>query len=124
MLENEPEDELRGESVDPKPPDHAGIRNGVALAFAVAALLGYFASQAQFRKSERAFRDHGEFVPWFPFQPPPPFRPTPDSVGGPQAPATQGDTYKTEHHEAAMDSKSLEATLDDIARLLKKGAGR
>ncbi len=102
----------------------AGPVGGVYLALVVIAIAGYLASDAQFKKSEKAFRERGEFVPRFPFEPPPPFQPTPEWVGGPQRPTTQGDLYTTEPHEAVMDSKSLEASLDDITRRLKKGGGR
>lgn len=105
-------------------PDHRGRRYGAAIALTVVAVAAFFASDLQIKKAEKAFRERGEFVPMFPFQPPPPFKATPESVGGPQPEATQGDVYRTEPHEAAMDSKSLEASLDDIARRLKKGGQR
>jgi hypothetical protein len=106
------------------PPDRNGLAIGAALAVVVVAIGAFFASDLQIKKSEKAFRERGEFVPRFPFEPPPPFKATPEIVGGPQSPATQGDLYTTEHYEAAMDSKSFEATIDDIGRRLKKGAGR
>jgi hypothetical protein len=105
-------------------PDRTGFRNGVAVAVAVVAIGAYLASDAQVKKSERAFREHGEFVPMFPFQPPPPFRATPASVGGEQLPSTQRDLHTTDHVDGHIDSKSLEATIDDIARRLKKGTSR
>lgn len=105
-------------------PNRAGLRNGVAIALAVVAVGAYLASDSQVRKSEEAFRERGEFVPRFPFEPPPPFRPTPEGVGGSQSPTTQGDLYTTGPHEAVMDSKGFEATVDDVVRRLKKGGGQ
>jgi hypothetical protein len=112
---------LENKFIGDQPPDRTGFRNGVAIALVAVGIGAYFASDAQIKKSDKAFQERGEFVPRFPFEPPPPFKATPESVGGPQSEATQGDVYRTEPHEAAMDSKSLEATLDDVARRLKKG---
>lgn len=106
------------------PPDRTGFQIGVALALVAVAVGAFLASDLQIKKSEKAFRERGEFVPMFPFQPPPPFKATPESVGGPQPPSSQGDLHTTERYEAAMDSKSLEATIEDIGRRLKKGADR
>jgi hypothetical protein len=100
-------------------PDRTGLRIGVALALVAVGVGAFFASDLQVKKYEKAFRERGEFVPMFPFQPPPPFTPTPESVGGPQPEATQRDLHTTDHVDGHIDSKSLEATLDDIARRLK-----
>jgi hypothetical protein len=112
------ENELRNRFIGDGPPDRTGLRIGVALALVAVAVAAFFASDLQIKKSEKALRERGEFVPMFPFQPPPPFRPTPDSVGGPQPPATQGDLPWVEQHEH-IDSKSLSDSLDDIAKRLK-----
>jgi hypothetical protein len=106
------------------PPDRTGLRIGAALALVAVGVGAFFASDLQIRKAEKEFRERGEFVPRFPFEPPPPFKATPESVGGPQPEATQGDLHTTEHYEAAMDSKGFEASIDDIGRRLKKGAGQ